>query len=782
VSNEARIDRSPGSLSGRDTPAIRVLIAEDEEPLRNAIRDLVAGEPGLEVVGAVASADEAIALAAREQPDVALLDVRMPGGGPRAARGIKEQSPETRLVALSAYEDQATVVEMLRSGAVGYLVKGIAAVEVVEAVRRAARGQASIAIDVITRAIDDLVNDMEERRQGEDEVRRSEHRFRALLESAPDAVAIADETGTIVLVNEQTERLFGYGRDELVGNPIEILLPERFRVRHVGHRTGYFADPRTRPMGVNLELAGRRRDGSEFPVDISLSAIETEEGRLATAFIRDTTERTAAEEVRRRGDERFASLLDSAPDAVVIVDGDGGIVLVNSQTEELFGYDRQDLLGQKIETLLPERFHERHVGHRQGYLDTPETRKMGIGLELAGRRGDGSEFPVDISLSAIETDEGRLVTAFVRDITERRAGEIAMRQLAAIVESSDDAIIGKKLDGTILSWNAAAERIYGYGADEVIGRPISLLVPPEHLDELPEIIERLRRGEEIDELETKRVRKDGHVIDVALRISAVRNAGGSLIGASTIARDVTEAKGRAEREREHVERRALLAHLVAAAEEERARIAGDIHDDSIQAITAAGMRLQIMRKSLDDPVQLAVLDELEETIQLSIARLRHLLFELRPPVLDNEGLSAAVEMYLREAEDQGETRYRLDDKLTSQPSLETRTILYRIIQEALTNVRKHARASTATVSLRERDEGYAVRVSDDGGGFAGGSAAAEPGHLGLASMRERATLAGGWLRVDAVPSEGTTVEAWIPRLPEQDPGIENASPDAAEAA
>ncbi len=178
------------------------------------------------------------------------------------------------------------------------------------------------------------------------------------------------------------------------------------------------------------------------------------------------------------------------------------------------------------------------------------------------------------------------------------------------------------------------------------------------------------------------------------------------------------------------------------------------------------MRLQILRKSLDDPNQLHLLDELEQTIQLSIARLRHLLFELRPPVLDHEGLSAAVEMYLHEAEGQSETRYRLDDHLTSQPSSETRTILYRIIQEALTNVRKHARASTATVSLDERDDGYSVRVIDDGIGFAGDSSHAEPGHLGLASMRERATLAGGWLRIDAKPSEGTTVEAWLPRLPE----------------
>src|SRR5207247_1695615 len=149
------------------------------------ISDLVASEAGLEVVGAAANADEAIELAASSRPDVALVDVRMGGGGVNAARGIRERSPSTRVLALSAYEDQATVLEMLRSGAIGYLVKGISPAEVVEGIRRAARGQASISIDVISGVIEELAADMDERRQSEEILRRSEERFRGLLESAP---------------------------------------------------------------------------------------------------------------------------------------------------------------------------------------------------------------------------------------------------------------------------------------------------------------------------------------------------------------------------------------------------------------------------------------------------------------------------------------------------------------------------------------------------------------------------------------------------------------------
>ena len=261
------------------------------------------------------------------------------------------------------------------------------------------------------------------RKAAEKHLAQMEGRYRGLLEAAPDAMVVVDQGGEIVLLNVQAEKQFGFSRDELVGQKIKRLIPEGFAERLIADETRSAAEALAQQIGTGIELSGRRKDGSEFPIEIMLSPLESAEGILVTAAIRNITVRKAAEKHLAQMEGRYRGLLEAAPDAMVVVDQGGEIVLLNVQAEKQFGFSRDELVGQKIKRLIPEGFAERLIADETRSAAEALAQQIGTGIELSGRRKDGSEFPIEIMLSPLESAEGILVTAAIRNITVRKAAE-----------------------------------------------------------------------------------------------------------------------------------------------------------------------------------------------------------------------------------------------------------------------------------------------------------------------------------------------------------------------
>jgi len=267
------------------------------------------------------------------------------------------------------------------------------------------------------------IRDISVRKATEKHLGQMEGRYRGLLEAAPDAMVVVNPGGDIVLLNVQAEKQFGYRRDELVGQKVKNIIPEGFAERLVADGLRSDADALAQQIGTGIELNGRRKDGSEFPIEIMLSPLESAEGILVTAAIRDISVRRAADSHLAQMEGRYRGLLEAAPDAMVVVNRRGEIVLLNVQAERQFGYHRDELVGQRMKNIIPEGFAERLISDGLRSPEDALAQKIGTGIELIGRRKDGSEFPIEIMLSPLESAEGVLVTAAIRDITTRKTAE-----------------------------------------------------------------------------------------------------------------------------------------------------------------------------------------------------------------------------------------------------------------------------------------------------------------------------------------------------------------------
>ena len=496
------------------------------------------------------------------------------------------------------------------------------------------------------------------------------------------------------------------------------------------------------------------------------------------------------------------SLLEAVPDAMVVVNHEGIIVQVNSQTEELFGYTRGELIGQKVEILVPQAQRQQHQHHRERFRQQPSVRRMGAGLDLYGRRQDGSEFPVEVSLSPVHASGGPLVLSAIRDVTDRKRAEEQLRRaydalerrtdrqlweyqsrLAQIVDSSQDAIIGGNLDGIITSWNRGAEDIFGYTLEEAIGKPIAMLAPPDRPHEIPGIFEKIRLGEGVENFESVRVTKDGGHLNVSISVSPVADAEGRIVGASAIARNITAQK-RAEEQLRQAQKMEAVGRLAG----------GVAHDfNNILGIITGSCELLLGR--LDPAASgLPYVHNIREAAERGASLTRQLLAfsrrqPLQPRLLDlNEGLSEVSKLLRPLLGD--------DIQVSLLPGPESAIVeadpgqLDQIVLNLAVNSRDAMPQGGKLIletAVRDFDEAFAAQhppmtagryvmlaVSDNGSGMDAATVSRifepffttkETGKgtgLGLATVYGIVKQAGGHIWVYSEPGRGTTFRIYLP--------------------
>jgi PAS domain S-box-containing protein len=386
------------------------------------------------------------------------------------------------------------------------------------------------------------------RKAADEHLLQVEARYRGLLEAAPDAMVVVDELGEIVILNVQAEQQFGYRRDELLGQPVKNIIPEGFAERLITDGARSAAEALAQQIGTGLELIGHRRDGTEFPIELMLSPLESADGVLVTAAIRDISRRKGAEEHLAQMEARYRGLLEAAPDAMVVVNEGGEIVLLNLQAEQQFGYRRDELLGQPVKHIIPEGFAERLITDGARSAAEALAQQIGTGLELIGHRKDGTEFPIELMLSPLESADGVLVTAAIRDISTRKGAEAHLAQMEAryrgLLEAAPDAMVVVDAAGEIVLLNLQAEQQFGYRRDELLGQPVKNIIPEGFAERL--ITDGARSAAEAlaqqigTGLELIGHRRDGTKFPIELMLSPLENADGVLVTAAI--RDISTRK------------------------------------------------------------------------------------------------------------------------------------------------------------------------------------------------------------------------------------------------
>ena len=495
------------------------------------------------------------------------------------------------------------------------------------------------------------------------------------------------------------------------------------------------------------------------------------------------------QQVQQVQEVQLAAILHSVKLAVISVDETQTILFFNPEAEAIFRCTVAQAIGGPLERFIPVSARAVHRIHIESYTGaTQGVRTMGGDRILTGLRADGEEFPIDASITRTEVAGCKLFTVMLRDATERIHDQEMLRYQAEIINSAAQAVISRRPDGTIVSWNPAAARIFGYTPEEAIGSHIRLLYPSAALPQHINLAQKALDGEAVTNVQTRRRRKDGSEIDVEVTISPIKRYDGSLVGTSAIYTDITERKRmeaelyrlmheqrRAEAEvRESRDRlRELSAALQTIREEEKTRIARELHDELGQALTALKMDAAAIAGELDPALQALHrrVEGMKQLIDGTVASVRRIAADLRPVMLDNLGLAPTLEWLTQEFALRTGVRVALNIPQENLPvGGHAATAIFRIVQEALTNIARHAQASEAEVVVLYEDGKVVVRVRDNGKGMAAHDAR-KSRSFGLLGMRERAYVLGGDITISGAPNGGTLIEAMIPAFGTTIPGV-----------
>lgn len=418
---------------------------------------------------------------------------------------------------------------------------------------------------------------------------------------------------------------------------------------------------------------------------------------------------TADEQKLRESEKKFRSVAQSAVEGICTVDEQGNIIFYNDSFLEIFGYLEGELEGVKITKLVPDIYHGDIRNIVENYKSNGNHRLLGRTLEAEGLRKDGSHFPMETSISTWVSAGKNYFTAIIRDITQRKMMEEEQNKLVSIVESSDDAIIGKDLEGNITSWNKGAENLYGYTKEEMLGKKMDHLIPPEQKREFPNLMDRIVKGERIKHYESKRIRKDGKIIDISLSISPILNAEGEIIGSSSIARDITEKKKMEEALKQSLKDKDMLI--------------GEIHHRVKNNLLIITSLLNLQSQYIKDKESLKIFQESENRAR-SMAMIHEKLYQSREAKridFTDYMRTLGTELYHTYVLNPGQINFEMDLDPELVLDVDNAIPLGLIFNELLTNSFKHAfphdRKGNIKVSFHKRDEHYVMSVEDDGVGL-----------------------------------------------------------------